>query len=81
MGYVATHLACKLVVDGVAGPRGYYASFDGLSYQGHVAYNVKQLVACAFVFPHQGLVLYVAKLGGVAVLYMEHVGQFVKLLL
>lgn len=73
------HEAGKLVVDGVPWPCGDDASLDGLSDQGHVADDVKELVPGALVVPHQRFVLDVANLGGIHVWNFQKIGQFVQL--
>ena len=54
---------------------------DRLADEGHVTNHVEQLMARTFVLPLQGLVLDIAKVGGITMLYVEHISQHVEALL
>ena len=75
------HQAGELVVHRVSGTCRDDASLDGLSYECHVADDVKQFVSCTLVVPHQRLVLYVADVVGIHVGHFQEVGKLVELLL
>ena len=81
LAYLFAHLTGKLVVDCMPRACGDDAPLDGLAYKSHVTHNVEQLVAGTLVSPHERLVLYVAKLGCVAVFHLYHVGELVELFL
>ena len=59
----------------------YDASLDGLADESHVAYDVKQLVACTLVVPDERAVLDVSKFLGVYARHAECVAQHIHLLL
>ena len=76
--YLTTHLASKLVVNGVARLGGYDAPFKWPADESHVADDVKHLVACRFVFPHQWFGIEEAELGCIFVLNAYFIGKAVK---
>lgn len=72
-----THLAGKLVVDGMPRTCGNDTSLDRLANQSQVADNVQQFVAGAFVGPYQRFVVDVTQLFGVHVRHAHYVGKLV----
>ena len=81
LAYFLTHEPCKLVVYGVTGACGYNTSLDWFAYESHIADYVEKLVACAFVFPHKRLVLYVPDFLCIHVRNLQHIGKLVEFLL
>ena len=71
------HCACKLVVDGVAGACCNDASLQRLSYEGKVAYDIKQLVSCRLVVPNERLVVQITELLRIHVRNSEYIGKLV----
>ena len=78
---LTAHLTRKLIVDGVTGAGGYDTTLDRFADKSHVADDVKQFVAGAFILPYKRFVLDVTQVVGIAVLYLNHIGQLVELLL
>ena len=76
-----SHETCKLVVNRVTRTRGNDPSLDGFADQRHISDNIKQLMTGTLIVPLQGLVLNITKVGGIAMLYMQHVSQHVETLL
>ena len=73
--------ARKLIVDSVARAGSDDAAFDRLADERHIADDIEQLMTRTLVLPLQGLVLDISQIGGIAMLYMEHVCQHVEALL
>ena len=72
-----THLAGKLIVDGMSRTRGDDTALDGLADQSQVADYVQQFVAGAFVGPYQRFVVDVTQLFGIHVRHAHYVGELV----
>ena len=78
---VAAQQLGQLGVDGVAGACGYDAALEGSAYQGDVADDVKQLVACRLVVGLEGLLVDETELADMLVGHVHQVADMVKMLL
>ena len=72
-----THQAGKLIVYSVSRTCCNDATLDWFTNESHITDDIKELMACALVVPHQRLVLDVTDMGCIDVRNMKKVGELV----